>query len=74
MGDPVLASGRNLSACEGRRTLPDDRDNLFHAISEVYRPDPLYRGSPWTRFGKPAGGRRRCTSATPIKATPLANG
>ena len=43
MGDPVLAKAAAAVLAKVKATLPDDREqHLFHAISQVYRPDGRY--------------------------------
>ena len=43
MGDPKLAGAAISVLAKVAATLPDDREQyLFHAISQVYRPDPRY--------------------------------
>lgn len=43
MGDPALAQAAASVLAKVAATLPDDREQyLFHAISQVYRPDPRY--------------------------------
>lgn len=43
MGDPALAAAAMSVLAKVAATLPDDREQyLFHAISQVYRPDPRY--------------------------------
>jgi predicted DNA-binding transcriptional regulator YafY len=43
MGDPALAKSAISVLAKVAATLPDDREqHLFHAISQVYRPDARY--------------------------------
>ncbi len=43
MGDPALARAATAVLAKVAATLPDDREqHLFHAISQVYRPDARY--------------------------------
>jgi predicted DNA-binding transcriptional regulator YafY len=43
MGDPALAKAAISVLAKVAATLPDDREQqLFHAISQVYHPDPRY--------------------------------
>lgn len=43
MGDPALAKAAISVLAKVAATLPDDREqHLFHAISQVYRPDARY--------------------------------
>lgn len=43
MGDPVLARAAASVRAKVAATLPDDREqHLFHAVSQVYRPEPRY--------------------------------
>ncbi|WP_132251669.1 helix-turn-helix transcriptional regulator [Methylobacterium segetis] len=43
MGDPALAEAARSVLAKVAATLPDDREqHLFHAISQVYRPDARY--------------------------------
>lgn len=43
MGDPALASAAVSVLAKVAATLPDDREQqLFHAVSHVYRPDARY--------------------------------
>ncbi len=43
MGDPKLAEAAISVLAKVAATLPDDREQyLFHAISQVYRPEPRY--------------------------------
>lgn len=43
MGDPALAEAAASVLAKVAATLPDDREqHLFHAISQVYRPDPRF--------------------------------
>ena len=43
MGDPALARAAASVLAKVAATLPDDREqHLFHAISQVYRPDARY--------------------------------
>jgi predicted DNA-binding transcriptional regulator YafY len=43
MGDPALAKAAISVLAKVAATLPDDREQqLFHAISKVYHPDPRY--------------------------------
>jgi predicted DNA-binding transcriptional regulator YafY len=43
MGDPALAKAATSVLAKVAATLPDDREqHLFHAISQVYRPDARY--------------------------------
>lgn len=43
MGDPDLAAAAASVLAKVAATLPDDREqNLFHAVSKVYRPDARY--------------------------------
>jgi predicted DNA-binding transcriptional regulator YafY len=43
MGDPALAKSATSVLAKVAATLPDDGEqHLFHAISQVYRPDPRY--------------------------------
>ena len=43
MGDPALAKAAASVLAKVMATLPDDREqHLFHAISQVYRPDARY--------------------------------
>ena len=43
MGDPVLAQAATSVLAKVAATLPDDREQyLFHAISQVYRPDARF--------------------------------
>ena len=43
MGDPELAKAARSALAKIAATLPDDREQyLFHAISQVYRPDARY--------------------------------
>jgi predicted DNA-binding transcriptional regulator YafY len=43
MGDPTLAEAAISVLAKIGATLPNDREQyLFHAISQVYRPDPRY--------------------------------
>ena len=50
MGDPALAKAAASVLAKVAATLPDDREqHLFHAISQVYRPDALRRD---TRHGR----------------------
>ena len=43
MGDPKLAKAAISVLAKVAATLPDDREQyLFHAISQVYRPEPRY--------------------------------
>jgi predicted DNA-binding transcriptional regulator YafY len=43
MGDPALAAAATSVLAKVAATLPDDREQyLFHAISQVYRPDGRY--------------------------------
>src|SRR5215217_5551735 len=43
MGDPALAKAAASVLAKVAATLPDDREqHLFHAISQVYRPDARY--------------------------------
>jgi predicted DNA-binding transcriptional regulator YafY len=43
MGDPALAAAATAVLAKVAATLPDDREQqLFHAISQVYRPDARY--------------------------------
>jgi predicted DNA-binding transcriptional regulator YafY len=47
MGDPDLAKAAISVLAKVAATLPDDREQyLFHAISQVYRPDPRYARVP----------------------------
>lgn len=47
MGDPVLAEAAASVLAKVAATLPNDREQyLFHAISQVYRPDPRYAATP----------------------------
>ena len=46
MGDPTLAEAAASVLAKVKATLPDDREQyLFHAISQVYRPDGRYAAS-----------------------------
>ena len=43
MGDPALVKAATLASTEVAATLPDDREqHLFHAVSQVYRPDARF--------------------------------
>ena len=43
MGDPDLAAAATSVLAKVAATLPDDREqNLFHAVSKIYRPEPRY--------------------------------
>ncbi len=43
MGDPALAAAATSVLAKVAATLPDDREqHLFHAISQVYRPDARF--------------------------------
>jgi len=47
MGDPALASAAASVLAKVAATLPDDREqHLFHAISQVYRPDVRFAPTP----------------------------
>lgn len=47
MGDPALAQAAASVLAKVAATLPDDREqHLFHAISQVYRPEARYRPGP----------------------------
>lgn len=47
MGDPALAQAAVSVLAKVSATLPDDREqHLFHAISQVYRPDNRYPETP----------------------------
>jgi predicted DNA-binding transcriptional regulator YafY len=44
MGDPALAEAASAALAKVAATLPDEREQqLLHAISKVYRPDPRYQ-------------------------------
>jgi predicted DNA-binding transcriptional regulator YafY len=44
MGDPALAAAATAVLAKVAATLPDDREqHLFHAISQVYRPESRFR-------------------------------
>jgi predicted DNA-binding transcriptional regulator YafY len=48
MGDPVLAKAATSVLAKVAATLPDDREqHLFHAISQVYRPEGRYAPTPF---------------------------
>ncbi|MFK4812993.1 helix-turn-helix transcriptional regulator [Devosia sp. ZW T5_3] len=48
MGDPALAKAAISVLAKVAATLPDDREqHLFHAISQVYRPDARYAPPPY---------------------------
>lgn len=47
MGDPVLAKAATSVLAKVAATLPDDREqHLFHAVSQVYRPDERFAAGP----------------------------
>jgi len=47
MGDPTLAAAAASVLAKVAATLPDDREqHLFHAISQVYRPEARYQVGP----------------------------
>ena len=47
MGDPALAQAAASVLAKVAATLPDDREqHLFHAVSQVYRPDARYAPPP----------------------------
>lgn len=47
MGDPALAKAAASVLAKVAATLPDDREqHLFHAISQVYRPDARFGSAP----------------------------
>ena len=46
MGDVALAEAAESVLAKVAATLPDEREQqMFHAVSQVYRPDPRYSGS-----------------------------
>ena len=48
VGDPALAKAAASVLAKVAATLPDDREqHLFHAISQVYRPDRRYAAMPF---------------------------
>ena len=48
MGDPALAKAANAVLAKIAATLPDDGEqHVFHAISQVYRPEERYTPSPY---------------------------
>ncbi|QQR40419.1 helix-turn-helix transcriptional regulator [Devosia rhizoryzae] len=56
MGDPALAKAAASVLAKVAATLPDDREQqLFHAISQVYRPDARY-----TEIGNIEAVRQAC--------------
>lgn len=47
MGDPVLAKAAISALAKVAATLPDDRERqLFHAVSQAYRPHERFEASP----------------------------
>lgn len=47
MGDPALAKAATSVLAKVAATLPDDREqHLFHAVSQVYRPDARFAAGP----------------------------
>jgi predicted DNA-binding transcriptional regulator YafY len=43
IGDPALAEAATAVLAKVAATLPDEREQqMFHAVSQVYRPDPRY--------------------------------
>jgi len=47
MGDPTLAKAATSGLAKVAATLPDDREqHLFHAVSQVYRPDARFAAGP----------------------------
>ncbi len=47
MGDPALAKAATSVLAKVAATLPDDREqHLFHAVSQIYRPDARFAAGP----------------------------
>lgn len=63
MGDPALAEAAASVLAKVAATLPDDREqHLFHAISQVYRPDPRYIPPPYLDLVRQACWNERALS------------